>query len=172
MRTEKYLKEVWRIFECTPPQIQNIMVNFGIKSSLYCPARKKKLNYSAGKWIPCDTLDVANTFNNYLREAVVNKGVERVIDDLEITQASNPSLREAINCVSISIQLYCEQELHERYLRQAKSTEGSWLWINSQRLLRLSASPMTHCWPNWSIILSLTGYGLWYGQVATLLQYL
>ena len=68
---------------------------------------------------------MANTFNNYLREAVVNKGVERVIDDLEITQASNPSLREAINCVSISIQLYCEQELHERYLRQAKSTEGS-----------------------------------------------
>ena len=37
-------------------------------------------------------------FNNYLSEAVVNKGVERVIDDLEITQASNLSLREAINC--------------------------------------------------------------------------
>ena len=68
---------------------------------------------------------MANTFNNYLSEAVVNKGVERVIDDLEITQASNPSLREAINCVFISIQLKCEQELHERYLRQAKSTEGS-----------------------------------------------
>ena len=37
-------------------------------------------------------------FNSYLSEAAVNMGVERVIDDLEITQASNLSLREAINC--------------------------------------------------------------------------
>ena len=51
-------------------------------------SKKKKINYSAGKLI----------FNNYLSEAAVNKGVERVIDDLEITQASNLSLREAINC--------------------------------------------------------------------------
>ena len=86
MCTEKYLKEVWRFFECTPPQIQNIMVNFGVKSSPYWPARKKKL------------IILLENFNNYLSEAVVNKGVERVIDDLEITQASNLSLREAINC--------------------------------------------------------------------------
>ena len=172
MHTEKYLKEVWRIFECTPPQIQNIMVNFGVKSSLYCPARKKELiilleNESLvtlWMWLILSTITSVKQW--WIR------GVERVIDDLEITQASNPSLREAINCVFISIQLYCEQELHERYLRQAKSIEGSWLWINSQRLLRLSAPPMTHCWPNWSIILSLTGYGLWYGQVATPLKYL
>ena len=86
MCTEKYLKEVWRFFECTPPQIQNIMVNFGVKSSPYWPARKKKL------------IILLENFNNYLSEAAVNKGLERVIDDLEITQASNLSLREAINC--------------------------------------------------------------------------
>ena len=86
MCTEKYLKEVWRFFECTPPQIQNIMVNSGVKSSPYWPARKKKL------------IILLENFNNYLSEAAVNKGVERVIDDLEITQASNLSLREAINC--------------------------------------------------------------------------
>ena len=62
------------------------MVTFGVKSSPYWPARKKKL------------IILLENFNNYLSEAAVNKGVERVIDDLEITQASNLSLREAINC--------------------------------------------------------------------------
>ena len=43
--------------------------------------QEKKINHSAGKIIPCDTLDVANTFNNYLSEAAVNKTVDKVIDD-------------------------------------------------------------------------------------------
>ena len=144
MCTEKYLKEVWRFFECTPPQIQNIMVNFGVKSSPYWPARKKKL------------IILLENFNNYLSEAAVNKGGGK--GHWWFGDHSSIKLITERGDKLFSFQ-YCEQELHERYLRQAKSTEGSWLWFNSQRLLRLSAPAITQL-PT-KLINNFITYRLW-----------